>query len=248
MKSVAGDSPRSKKKLLLTVLAAVAAVAVLVLVGRELQRYLESFTEWVQGMGVWGPVAYIAGYSLATVAFVPGLLLTLASGVIFGIFWGTVYTFIGATIGSALAFLVARYVIRRAVERRLAGQPRFQAIDRAVGRQGLKIVFLMRLSPIFPYNLLNYACGVTRVRFRDYLLASFGMIPGTLLYVYYGKALGSLAAVFAGAEVEKGTEFWVFMALGLVATIAVTTYITRLAGRALRQEIDQPAGPQEAAP
>jgi uncharacterized membrane protein YdjX (TVP38/TMEM64 family) len=245
---VAGDDPRSKKKLALSALAAVAAVALLVVAGRELGGYVPRFTQWVQGLGVWGPIAYIAGYSIATVAFVPGLLLTLASGVIFGLFRGTVYTLIGATIGSALAFLVARYVARRAIERKLADRPRFQAIDRAVGRQGLKIVFLMRLSPVFPYNLLNYALGLTRVRFRDYLLASFGMIPGTLLYVYYGKALGSLAEVAAGAEVEKGTEFWVFMGLGLAATIAVTTYITRLAGRALRQEMEQSADARKAAP
>jgi uncharacterized membrane protein YdjX (TVP38/TMEM64 family) len=234
---VAVPASRLSKKLLFYLLAAAALAALLVL-GRQLAAYVPRFTAWVEGLGVWGPVAYIAGYSLATVAFVPGVLLTLASGVIFGIFWGTVYTFIGATIGSALAFLVARYVARRAIERKLAARPRFQAIDRAVGRQGFKIVLLMRLSPIFPYNLLNYALGLTRVRFADYLLASFGMIPGTLLYVYYGKALGSLAAVAAGTNIEKGAEFWVVMGLGLAATVAVTTYITKLAGRALRQEIE----------
>lgn len=229
---------KPKAKLLATVLAALVAVAALVVLGSELGAYLPRFSAWVKGLGIWGPVAYVAGYAVATVAFVPGLFLTLASGVLFGILWGTVYTLIGATIGSALAFLVARYVARRAIERKLVGHPRFQTIDRAVARQGLKIVFLLRLSPVFPYNLLNYALGLTRVSFRDYVLASLGMIPGTLLYVYYGKAVGSLAALAAGERAEKGTEFWVFMGLGLAVTIAVTTFITRLAGRALRQEID----------
>ncbi|HEX5759629.1 MAG TPA: TVP38/TMEM64 family protein [Thermoanaerobaculia bacterium] len=236
---MAGAAPRSTKKLLLLALAALLALAVLVVLGREVGDVLPRFTAWVQGLGVWGPVAYIAGYVVATVVFAPGVVLTLASGVIFGLLWGTVYTLIGASIGAACAFLVARYLARRFVERRLAARPRFQAIDRAVGHQGFKIVVLMRLSPVFPYNLLNYALGLTRVRFADYLLASVGMIPGTLLYVYYGKALGSLAAVASGAEVQKGTEFWLFLGLGLAATIAVTTYITRIAGRALRQEIDR---------
>lgn len=236
---MAGAPSRSTKKLVLYALAGGVALAALFLLGSKVGDVLPRFTAWVQGLGVWGPVAYIAGYVLATVLFAPGVILTLASGVIFGLFWGTVYTVIGATLGAACAFLVARYLARGFVERRLAERPRFQAIDRAVGRQGFKIVFLMRLSPIFPYNLLNYALGLTRVRFSDYLLACVGMIPGTLLYVYYGKALGSLAAVASGTELQKGAEFWVFLSLGLVATIVVTTYITRIAGRALRQEIER---------
>ncbi len=236
---MAGAPSRSTKKLVLYALAGVVALAALFLLGSKVGDVLPRFTAWVQGLGVWGPVAYIAGYVLATILFAPGVILTLASGVIFGLFWGTVYTVIGATLGAACSFLIARYLARGFVERRLADRPRFQAIDRAVGRQGFKIVFLMRLSPVFPYNLLNYALGLTRVRFSDYLLACVGMIPGTILYVYYGKALGSLAAVASGAEVQKGAEFWVFPGLGLVATIAVTTYITRIAGRALRQEIER---------
>src|SRR6185436_6256712 len=98
---------------------------------------------------------------------------------------------------------------------------------------------LLRLSPIFPVNLLNYSLGLTRVRFLDYLLASVAMLPGTLLYVYYGKAAGSLAAVAGGVKTEKGPEYWLTLGLGLAATIAVTTVITRLAGRALRQEIGE---------
>jgi uncharacterized membrane protein YdjX (TVP38/TMEM64 family) len=236
---VAGAPPRSTKKLVFYALAGVVALAALFLLGSKVGDVLPRFTAWVQGLGVWGPVAYIAGYVLATVLFAPGVILTLASGVIFGLVWGTVYTLIGATLGAACAFLIARYLARGFVERRLADRPRFQAIDRTVGRQGFKIVFLMRLSPVFPYNLLNYALGLTRVRFSDYLLACVGMIPGTLLYVYYGKALGSLAAVASGTQVQKGAEFWIFLGLGLVATIVVTTYITRIAGRALRQEIER---------
>ena len=129
-------------------------------------------------LGVWGPLVFIAGYAIAAVAFIPGSILTLAAGAIFGLVSGIVYVFIAATLGSCLAFLVARYFAREAIERKLADTPRFAAIDRAVSAQGRKIVFLLRLSPVFPFNLLNYALGLTNVRFVDYAIAAFGMLPG----------------------------------------------------------------------
>lgn len=213
-------------------------LAALLLFGRTLGGYIPQFASWVDSLGLWGPVVFIAGYALATVAFIPGSLLTLAAGAIFGLFEGTLYVFLGATLGSSLAFLVARYVARQAVEKRLDKHPRFETVDRAVAEEGLKIVFLLRLSPAFPYNLLNYALGLTSVRFRDYFLASLGMIPATFLYVYYGKALGSLAAVAGGAEIERGAGYWAVLALGLLATLAVTTLVTRTARRALKQEVE----------
>jgi uncharacterized membrane protein YdjX (TVP38/TMEM64 family) len=217
-------------------LLGLAAIALLVLLGRQLGGYVPRFAAWVAGLGVWGPVAFILGYLVATVAFVPGLVLTLAAGAIFGLLWGTVYTLVGATLGAAAAFLVARYLARARIERRIAAHPSFQAIDRAVSREGFKIVALLRLSPVFPFNLLNYALGLTRVRLRDYLLASIAMLPGTLVYVYYGKAAGSLATAAAG-KFQKGTGYWVSLGLGLAATVAVTAFITRLASRALKSEI-----------
>jgi uncharacterized membrane protein YdjX (TVP38/TMEM64 family) len=220
-------------------LLGLAAVVVLYLLRTKLVGYVPRFAGWVAGLGVWGPVVFIAGYVVATVAFVPGLVLTLAAGAIFGLVRGTIYTLIGATLGAAAAFLVARYVARGRIERKIAGNPRFQAIDRAVSREGFKIVVLLRLSPVFPFNLLNYSLGLTRVRFLDYLLASIAMLPGTLVYVYYGKAAGSLAGAAAG-HFQKGTGYWVSLGVGLLATVVVTTFITRLASRALRQEIDAP--------
>jgi uncharacterized membrane protein YdjX (TVP38/TMEM64 family) len=210
----------------------------LVALGRTLGGYIPQFATWVESLGLLGPLVFVAGYALATVAFIPGSLLTLAAGAIFGLLEGTVYVFIGATVGSSLAFLVARYLARQTVERRLESNTKFEIVDRAVAKEGLKIVFLLRLSPAFPYNLLNYALGLTSVRFRDYVVASLGMIPATFLYVYYGKALGSLAAVAGGAEVERGAGYWTVLALGLLATLAVTTLVTRTARRALEQEVD----------
>lgn len=209
------------------------AVVALAILGRKAGGYLPAFASWVDGLGPWGPLVFIAGYVAATVAFVPGSLLTLAAGAIFGLTRGAIYVFIAATLGAAAAFFVARHVARGAIERRLAGNPRFAAIDRAVGAQGRKIVFLLRLSPAFPFTLLNYALGLTQVRFADYLVASLGMIPGTLLYVYYGKLAGDVATLAGGTGVEKGAGYYAVLLLGLAATIAVTTVVTRTARRAL---------------
>jgi uncharacterized membrane protein YdjX (TVP38/TMEM64 family) len=227
---------RSMPRLLLQGTLVLAGAVLLVLFGRRAGAVVPEFTAWVESLGVWGPVVFIVGYALATVAFVPGLLLTLAAGAIFGVVWGSVYVFAGAVIGASAAFLIARYLARRAVERRLEGNEKFAAVDQAVGEQGRKIVFLLRLSPVFPYNLLNYALGLTRVRFVDYLAASVGMIPGTLLYVYSGKIAGDLAAVAGGTGPARGTEYYVVLTLGLFATVAVTLVITRLARKALSKE------------
>jgi uncharacterized membrane protein YdjX (TVP38/TMEM64 family) len=236
--SAADAVPQQKKgKLVFYIVIGLALVAGLILAGRQAGAYVPRFAQWVEGLGVWGPIVFILGYAVAAVAFIPGSLLTLAAGAIFGLAKGTVYTLIGATLGASAAFLVARYGARGAIERRIAGNAKFAAIDRAVGREGFKIVALLRLSPVFPFNLLNYALGLTRVSFWQYLAASVAMLPGTLLYVYYGKAAGSLAALAGGAKTEKGPGDWIVLGLGLVATIAVTTFVTRLAGKALRQEI-----------
>jgi len=212
--------------------AAVAAVAILVVLGRQASGYLPRFAGWVNGLGVLGPIVFILGYVFATVAFIPGSILTLAAGAIFGLAKGTLIVFIAATLGASLAFLVSRHLARTAIERRLAGNPRFASIDRAVGEQGRRLVFLLRLSPVFPFNLLNYALGLTRVHFVDYLVASVGMIPGTLLYVYYGKLAGDVAALASGAAVRKDAAYYAVLVLGLVATVVVTTLVTRTARRA----------------
>ncbi|MBI3768685.1 MAG: TVP38/TMEM64 family protein [Deltaproteobacteria bacterium] len=222
------------------IVAGVVAVIALVILGRALGGYLPAFARWVDGLGVWGPVVFVIGYALAAIAFVPGSILTLAAGAIFGVARGALYVFVAAVLGASGAFLVARHVARHVVERRLAGNARFAAIDHAVGAEGRKIVFLLRLSPVFPFNLLNYALGLTRVSFGDFLLASIGMIPGTLLYVYYGKLAGDVATLASGAAVEKGPGYYAVLALGLLATIVVTTLVTRTARRALDEVTARP--------
>jgi uncharacterized membrane protein YdjX (TVP38/TMEM64 family) len=233
---------KSRGKLILYAVIGLALLAAVLLGGRQIAGYIPRFAEWVASLGVWGPVVFILGYAIAAIAFVPGSLLTLAAGIIFGLAQGTIYTLIGATLGASGSFLIARYLARRRIEQKIAGNAKFAAIDQAVGREGFKIVALLRLSPVFPFNLLNYALGLTKVPFLQYLVACLAMLPGTLLYVYYGKALGSLAALASGGpKTQKGPEFWIFLGIGLLATLVVTTFVTRLAGKALRQQIDTPA-------
>jgi uncharacterized membrane protein YdjX (TVP38/TMEM64 family) len=208
-----------------------------VLLGRTIGGYVPQFAEWVASLGPWGPIAFVTGYIIACVAFIPGLVLTLAAGAIFG--WaGVAYVFVGAVLGATAAFLIARYVARSAIERKLARYPRFAAIDRAIAREGRKIVTLLRLSPAFPFNLLNYALGLTRVRLADYLVAMVGIVPGTLLYVYAGKVLGDVAALAGGAAPPRGPGYYAVLGLGLAATVAVTTVVTRTARRALAEVTD----------
>jgi len=216
----------------------IVALAALFWLGRNAGGRVEDFALWVEGLGFWGPAVFVAGYALAVVAFVPASLMTLAAGAIFGVAAGTAYVFVAAVVGSSLAFLVSRYFARRAIERRLEGNRKFEAIDRAVGEQGRRIVLLLRLSPVFPFNLLNYALGLTRVRFTDYVVAAVGMLPGTLLYVYLGSAIGSIAAIAAGARPESGVAQYALFGVGLVATAVVTVFVTRIARRALAEATD----------
>ena len=223
------------------ILVGLLALGALWLLAREVGDAIPRFAAWIEGLGFWAPVIFIAAYAASVVALVPGSILTLAAGAIFGLVKGTIYTFVAATLGAVGAFLVARHLARGAISRRIAQNPRFASIDRAVGGQGLKMVFLLRLSPVFPFSLLNYALGLTGVRLRDYALASLGMIPGTLLYVYYGKLIGDVAALAGGAAVERDAAYWTVLVLGLIATVAVTAVVTRAARRALKEEVPDAA-------
>ena len=218
-------------------------LAVVLLPGRLAGGHLLEFAARLHGLGAWGPLGFIAVYAAATIAFVPGLILTLAAGALFGLGRGACYALTGATLGACGAFLVARYVARSTIERWLEGRFRLAAIDRAIAARGWTIVLLLRLSPVVPFNLLNYALGLTRVRFADYLLASIGMVPGTLLYVYYGRLLGDVAALAGGAAVKRDTTGYLVLALGLAATLAATVMVTRIARRALSVPLPEPPPP-----
>ncbi len=229
----------SKAGLAFRAAAVVGLVAALLLFGRRVAGYLPEFSAWVDGLGVWGPIVFVLGYTVATVAFIPGSLLTLAGGAIFGLAEGTALVFVGASLGATAAFLASRYLVRGAIEKRVAAEPRFAAIDRAVGREGFKIVLLLRLTPVVPFVLLNYALGLTRVSLGDYVRAFIGMFPATLLYVYYGKVIGDVAEIAAGVGDDRGWGDHALLGVGLIATVAATTIIVRIARRALREEVGE---------
>ncbi len=199
----------------------------------EPERHLLDFVAWIRGAGVTGMLLFAFAYVLACVLFLPGSILTLGAGFAYGVGAGTPLVWLSANAGAALAFVLGRTLLRGWVALRVNANPRFAAIDRAVGQQGFKIVLLTRLSPVFPFNLLNYAFGVTRVRFRDYVLGSLlGMLPGTVMYVYLGSLVTSLTQLAAG-RASGGAAQQGFYLGGLVATVAVTLYVTRVARRAL---------------
>ncbi len=204
------------------------------------QALLQNALTWIDGLGIWASIAFIVLYIGATIAFLPGSILTLGAGAIFGVISGVVNAFVGATLGAIAAFLVGRYLARNWVALRIEGNPKFQAIDQSVGQQGFKIVLLTRLSPIFPFNLLNYAFGLTGVSLRDYALGSIGMIPGTLLYVYLGSLAGNLAAIGTTPPSANPALEWTIRMIGFIATIAVTLSITRIARQALDEQIKSP--------
>jgi uncharacterized membrane protein YdjX (TVP38/TMEM64 family) len=212
------------------------------------QTGIQTVLLWVQQLGPWGVLVYILLYNLATIFFIPGSLLTLGGGAIYGLGWGTVYVFTAATLGAILAFLIGRYVAKDWVDHKIAGNPSFQAIANAVSTNGFKIVLLTRLSPIFPFNLLNYAFGVTRVSLKDYSLGSIGMLPGTVMYVYLGSLVGDIARLGTQPDLSPQAQAaqWAIKIIGFIATIAVSVYVTRIAQKALRQTVasgDTPDAP-----
>ncbi len=215
------------------------AVLAVAIVGRGLESraLLESALAWIVGLGVWGPAIFVLLYVAATVLLLPAVVLTLGAGAVFGVVWAFAAVSVGATLGAVAAFLVGRYLARDWVARRVAASPKLGAIDEAVAREGWKIVALTRLSPAFPFVLLNYAFGLTRVSLRHYVPATFiGMMPGIALYAYVGSLAGDVAAAAAGGRARAPWE-WALYALGFLATLAVTVYVTRLARAALDRRV-----------
>jgi uncharacterized membrane protein YdjX (TVP38/TMEM64 family) len=205
------------------------------------QQWLRSFNDWVGQIGAAGIFIFIGVYALATVLLAPGSILTIGAGFTFGLCKGFLAVSAGATLGAALAFLVARFVARDKIEAIAKRNEKFCKIDNAIGKQGARLIFLLRLSPVIPFNLSNYFYGLTAVKFWPYVLASWiGMMPGTFLYVYIGTASKAAVAAAAGGgeAVKHGWQYWTFMSTGLVATIVVTIWVTKIARDALKQTGD----------
>lgn len=235
------------------ILLACAILALLALgTNAPISDWMVHLNETVEALGAWGPAVFAACYVTATLLLIPGSLMTIAAGALFGTALGTATVSVAATCSAALAFLISRYVAREAIEKRTEKQPRFGAIDRAIGEQGWKIVGLLRLSPVVPFSLANYIFGLTAISFRPYVAVSWiAMLPATFLYVYLGDLAAAGVETAVGASGSRsGNIEWTLQILGLAATIAVTILITRMARRALREttDIETAAIPLEPAP
>src|SRR5437870_11320133 len=199
------------------------------------QQRLMNFNDWVSQMGVGGIFIFIVVYAVATVLLAPGSILTIGAGFAFGLWKGFLAVSAGATLGAALAFLVARFIARDKIEAIAKRNEQFRKIDNAIGKQGAKLIFLLRLSPVIPFNLSNYFYGLTAVKFWPYVLASWiGMMPGAFLYVYIGVAGKAAISVAGGSEsAQNGWQYWTFTSIGLIATVIVTIWATKIARDAL---------------
>lgn len=226
-------------KLELKVIFGLAAAAAFLTALKYLnwQEPVRQVLRWIDDLGRWRALTFVLVYVVACVLLIPGLLLTLGAGVLFGVLRGTIIVSIGSTLGATAAFLIARYGARDWVANKIGPSPRFKAIDEAVASEGWRIVSLLRLSPAFPFSPLNYALGLTSVSLRDYFFASWlGMMPGTLMYVYLGSAAGALGKLSPDSPRQSPFQ-WALYTVGLIATVLVTVYITRLARRAIHERM-----------
>jgi uncharacterized membrane protein YdjX (TVP38/TMEM64 family) len=226
---------------------AIVAIALLMISFRafNVQELLRTMLTWVNEQGNTGTAIYCVIYVLACVFLVPGSILTLGAGVLFGVVKGSIIVSIASTTGATAAFIAGRYLARKWVASKVDGNTRFKAIDEAVADEGWKIVGLTRLSPVFPFNLLNYAFGLTKVSIKDYIIASWiGMMPGTIMYVYMGSLAGDLASIGATSDNGKSSLQWGLTITGFIATIVVTVLITKIAKKSLstRMDIDKNNG------
>lgn len=206
-------------------------------------RWMVDFIQWAKGMGPTGGVLYAIFYVLGTALFFPGLPLTLGAGFLYGAVIGTLVVSPASVAGATLAFLIARYVARGWVKRRLTKYPLAAAIDRAIEKNGFKTVILLRLQPVLPFNILNYALGLTSIRLRDYILASWiGMFPATVLYVYLGSVMNNISDLLRGRP-NSGMAGRLLLWGGLAAIVILVWWLGRIAKKALRDEI----GPESTA-
>jgi uncharacterized membrane protein YdjX (TVP38/TMEM64 family) len=237
-------SQRTRRLRQVVVLLCIAMAFVLPLRLRGAGETLSRGVAWAHDAGPAGAMAYGFAYVLATILCVPGLVLTLGAGFVYGPLWGTLLISPASVAGATAAFLLGRTLLRGPLVRRFGDDPRFRAVDRAVAEGGFKIVLLLRLSPLIPFNLLNYALGLTRVRPWHYVSASFlGMLPATILYVWMGSLLTSAADLVTGPPEAGRAWRLALLATGVVATVAVSLVIGRAARRALDRELHEPAGP-----
>jgi uncharacterized membrane protein YdjX (TVP38/TMEM64 family) len=198
-----------------------------------LSEWIASVVSQLATLGAWGAVLFVGLYVIASVAMAPAFVLTFAAGAVWGLWRGSILVYIGAVLGASAVYFLAARLVRTRVITWIDREPRLAVVRRAVAEQGVWLMFLLRLSPLVPFVQLNYVLVLSGVRYRDFLIATLGMWPTIVMYVYYGKVVGDVAALAAGVAPPRGTEYYVMLVVGLVATIVASTMITRAAKKAM---------------
>ena len=198
-----------------------------------MSEWIASVVSQLATLGAWGAVFFVGLYVIASVAMAPAFVLTFAAGAVWGLWRGSLLVYIGAVLGASAVYFLAARLVRTRVITWIDREPRLAVVRRAVAEQGVWLMFLLRLSPLVPFVQLNYVLVLSGVRYRDFLIATLGMWPTIVMYVYYGKVVGDVAALAAGVAPPRGTEYYVMLVVGLVATIVASTMITRAAKKAM---------------
>ena len=198
-----------------------------------MSEWIASVVSQLATLGAWGAVLFVGLYVIASVAMAPAFVLTFAAGAVWGLWRGSILVYLGAVLGASAVYFLAARLVRTRVITWIDREPRLAVVRRAVAEQGVWLMFLLRLSPLVPFVQLNYVLVLSGVRYRDYLVATLGMWPTIVMYVYYGKVVGDVAALAAGVAPPRGTEYYVLLVVGLVATIVASTMITRAAKKAM---------------
>lgn len=197
-------------------------------------------SEWIADLvlrlaelGPWGQVLFVALYVVASLTMAPAFILTFSAGAVYGLWHGTILVSLGAVLGASAVHLVAAPLAQSRLLKWLDRDPRVAAVRRVVANEGVWVMFLLRLSPLIPFAQLNYALALSGVRYVHFLVAMFGMVPTIILYVYYGKVAGDVAALAAGVAPPRGLEYYALLIIGLITTVVATTMVTRAAKKAM---------------
>lgn len=201
-----------------------------------MREWLAAILLQVAQLGPWASVLFILIYIVGAVLLAPSFFLTVAAGAIFGVMRGSILVFIGASLGASAVYMLASPLGDSQWLARITRDRRVAAVRSAVAGEGVWLMFLLRLSPLIPFNILNYALALSGVRYRDFAVGFLGMIPAILMYTYYGKIVGDVAALAAGVAAPRGPEYYGFVAISLVAVVLSTTMIARAAKRAVEKQ------------
>jgi len=228
-------------------------LVILLAIGAPLGLWTQSMVEWIGGLGLRGGILFALIYIVVTVVLFPQTPLNLGAGFLYGAFWGSVLVTIASTVAAAIAFVLTRYVARDFIARKLGRYARFEAMDQAIEKHGFKLVFLMRLQPVFvPFAYLNMGLGLTRVRLFDYIAGTvLGTLPGTILYAYAGRAVKDISFLALHIFPSEGAgPRWLFW-MGLVAVLAFSILLAHIAKQSFASAVKEQSkanGEQAATP